>query len=64
MRHRILPPGLEALSTVIGNLAIHNEVGIVVACPSNVTDNTAVNSTIRNFVLVGNGCNNTDNLAL
>jgi hypothetical protein len=54
-------------STVIGNLAIQNsESGIQVGCPSNVTDNTAVNTGFGpnfNLVLIGNGCNNTDNLA-
>jgi hypothetical protein len=43
-------------STVIG-------VGLVVGCPSNVTDNTAVNNPGGNLVLNGTGCNNTNNVA-
>ena len=53
-------------STVIGNLAIQNsDLGIEVVCPSNVTDNTAVNTSIGpNLIFVaGTGCNSTDNLA-
>ena len=50
-------------STVIGNTATDNEmVGIVVDCPSNVTDNTAINNPERNLIL-GEGCNNTNNVA-
>ena len=37
-------------------------VGIVVDCPSNVTDNTAINNPERNLIL-GEGCNNTNNVA-
>ena len=52
-------------STVIGNTASDNiEQGISVTCPSNVTDNTAVNtSSGANLVLIGEGCNNTNNVA-
>ena len=51
-------------STVIGNLADDNtSVGIRVSCPSNVTDNTAVNNPQGNLVLNGNGCSNTNNVA-
>jgi parallel beta-helix repeat protein len=49
-------------STVIGNTATNNfEVGIEVGCPSNVTDNTAVNN--GGNLLLGDGCNNTNNVA-
>jgi hypothetical protein len=51
-------------STVIGNTVTGNvDVGIFVDCPSNVTDNTAVNNGQANLVLGGNGCNNTNNVA-
>jgi hypothetical protein len=54
-------------STVIGNTVTNNIVrGILVSCPSNVTDNTAVNnfgSNNVNLVLEGEGCNNTNNVA-
>jgi hypothetical protein len=53
-------------STVIGNTAVGaagSGVGIVVSCPSNVTDNTSVNHPRLNLVLDGNGCNNTNNVA-
>ena len=50
-------------STVIGNTAIHNFEGMSVQCPSNVTDNTAVNNQIVNLHLDGEGCNNTNNVA-
>jgi hypothetical protein len=50
-------------STVIGNTATNNTgFGIVADCPSNLTDNTAVNNA-HNLVLNGNGCNNTNNVA-
>jgi hypothetical protein len=54
-------------STVIGNTATgfaqsNISVGINVFCPSNVTDNTAVNNT-TNLKLNGDGCNNTNNVA-
>ena len=50
-------------STVIGNTATHNtEFGIVADCPSNLTDNTAVNNG-TNLVLNGDGCRSEDNLA-
>jgi hypothetical protein len=52
-------------STVIGNTALDNRtLGISVDCPSNVTNNTAVNTVEGpNLVLNGNGCNNTNNVA-
>ena len=56
-------------STLIGNVANNNGLsGISVACPSNVTDNTAIgNGTARpgfpNIELSGEGCNNTNNVA-
>jgi hypothetical protein len=50
-------------STVIGNTATNNtEFGIVADCPSNLTDNTAVNNG-TNLVLNGEGCHNEDNVA-
>ena len=50
-------------STVIGNTASNNtESGIVADCPSNLTDNTAVNNG-TNLVLNGDGCHSEDNLA-
>jgi hypothetical protein len=63
--------GIEAGqgSTVIGNTATGNfgalGAGIVVACPSNVSDNTAVNNGPAgpNLLLNGQGCNNTNNVA-
>jgi hypothetical protein len=36
-------------------------LGISVSCPSNVTDNTAVNNEIN--LAIGTGCNNTNNVA-
>jgi hypothetical protein len=54
---------VSAGSTVIGNTATGNsEVGIQADCPSNLTDNTAVNNG-KNLVLNGNGCHNEDNVA-
>jgi len=54
-------------STVIGNTAVgdphKSTVGFRVACPSNVTDNTAVNNDQGKLVLNGAGCNNTNNVA-
>jgi hypothetical protein len=53
-------------STVIGNNATDNHdpgIGIEVSCPSNVTDNTAVNNAYQNLLLNGTGCNNTNNVA-
>jgi hypothetical protein len=52
-------------STVIGNTAngtFPSRFGIAVDCPSNVTDNTAVNYE-TNLVLGGDGCTNTNNVA-
>jgi hypothetical protein len=52
-------------STVIGNTvtATFQGAGISVSCPSNVTDNTAINNGGSNLVLAGAGCNNTNNVA-
>jgi hypothetical protein len=51
-------------STVIGNTAMGgSRFGFFVICPSNLTDNTAVNNTFRNLELVGEGCHNEDNVA-
>jgi hypothetical protein len=53
-------------STVIGNTAVNSSdpgFGFLVSCPSNVTDNTAVNSNRANLLLDGTGCNNTNNVA-
>jgi hypothetical protein len=50
-------------STVIGNTANGNFIGIRVACPANLTDNTAVNNLLENLELGGEGCHNEDNLA-
>jgi hypothetical protein len=53
----------NAGSTVIGNTAISNaREGISVVCPSNVTDNTAINSG-GNLSFLGDGCSNTNNVA-
>jgi hypothetical protein len=49
-------------STVIGNVASSSVFGIFVSCPSNVTDNTAVNNG-TNLLLEGQGCNSTNNVA-
>ena len=54
-------------STVIGNTATNNSgfgmgFGISADCPSNLTDNTAVNNH-TNLVLNGDGCHNEDNVA-
>ena len=49
-------------STVIGNTIMDAFSGLVVDCPSNLTDNTAVNNG-TNLVLNGDGCNNTNNVA-
>jgi hypothetical protein len=58
-------------STVIGNTATDNPgapgnplggFGIVAVCPSNLTDNTAVNNK-TNLVLNGDGCHSEDNVA-
>jgi hypothetical protein len=47
---------------VIGNTATNNTVGLSVTCPSNLTDNTAVNNLLSNLQ-IGDGCHNEDNLA-
>jgi hypothetical protein len=49
-------------STVIGNTATNKSVsGIQASCPTNLTDNTAVNNG-TNLVLNGDGCNKTNNV--
>jgi hypothetical protein len=54
-------------STVIGNTVTDTSpgpgIGLSVDCPSNVTNNTAVNNSGANLVLNGNGCNDTNNVA-
>jgi hypothetical protein len=50
-------------STVIGNTANGNFIGIRVACPANLTDNTAVNNQLINLLLNGEDCHSEDNLA-
>jgi hypothetical protein len=51
-------------STVLGNTVTASgggaAFGIAVSCPSNVTNNTSLNS---GLILNGNGCNNTNNVA-
>jgi hypothetical protein len=37
--------------------------GIVVSCPSNVINNTAVNNNPANLVLNGTGCSDVNNVA-
>jgi hypothetical protein len=55
-------------STVTGNTALgipnFSPLGISVSCPSNVTDNTAINNRSANLELNGAGCNNTNNVTL
>jgi hypothetical protein len=54
--------GINRGSTVIGNTATNNAlVGISADCPSNITDNTAINNGTN--VIIGSGCNNTNNVA-
>jgi parallel beta-helix repeat protein len=54
---------VSAGSTAIGNTATGNrDAGIKADCPSNLTDNTAVNNG-TNLVLNGEGCHNEDNVA-
>jgi hypothetical protein len=59
--------GIGQGSTVIGNTVLGHlgdqYVGIAVACPSNVIDNTIVGFTVSNLSLSGDGCNNTNNVA-
>jgi hypothetical protein len=55
--------GASAGSTVIGNTVMNNGDGLFVDCPSNVTNNTAVNNIGANLRLIGDGCNNTNNVA-
>jgi hypothetical protein len=54
-------------STVIDNTAVGVPpaigIGFLVSCPSNVTNNTAVNNGRGNLVLLGEGCNNANNVA-
>jgi parallel beta-helix repeat protein len=49
-------------STLIGNIADGNrQIGIRVACPSNLSNNTAIGNA-SNLVLTGTGCRDRDNL--
>jgi hypothetical protein len=49
-------------SAVIGNIADGNSrIGIRAACPSNLTNNTAIGNN-RNLVLIGNTCRNEGNV--
>ena len=49
-------------SALTGNIADGNSaIGIRVACPSNLTDNTAIGNP-RNLVLAAKGCRNDGNL--
>ena len=53
-------------STVIGNTTsstFPEQRQIEVSCPSNVTNNTAVNNLNGNLVLIGNACNSINNVA-
>ena|SRR5215472_11923677 len=49
--------------SLIGNISKNNQTGFLVTCPSNVTDNTAINDVAGNLVLNGAGCNNTNIVA-
>jgi parallel beta-helix repeat protein len=56
----------ESGSTVIGNTANFNRVGIGATCPSNLTDNTAVRNieaNIQLFVVNPGDCHSEDNVA-
>ena len=71
--------GIDATGTLRGNIATHDVVGIHAGvgstvigntfaglqanCPSNRTDNTAVNNTVQDLLLEGQGCHNEDNVA-
>jgi parallel beta-helix repeat protein len=49
-------------STLIGNIADGNsQIGVRVACPSNLTNNTAIGNG-RNLVLIGKTCRNDGNV--
>jgi hypothetical protein len=54
--------GITIEGTAIGNTVTGYGVGIAATCPSNLTDNTAVNNG-TNLVLNGAGCHNEDNVA-
>jgi hypothetical protein len=64
-RSRVGNLEIDQGSTVIGNTVTDTfpGIGLSVACPSNVTDNTVVGNGMANLVLGGNGCNNTNNVA-
>jgi hypothetical protein len=50
-------------STLIGNIADGNsQIGIRVACPSNLSNNTAIGNVVRDLVLTGTGCRDGGNL--
>jgi hypothetical protein len=55
--------GVGVGSTVIGNTVAGTFAGLIAQCPSNLTDNTAVNNTVQDLVLEGQGCHNEDNVA-
>jgi hypothetical protein len=55
---------VSAGSTVIGNTVDSNFIGLVVDCPSNVTDNTATGNDLHNLVLNGKGCKSLERLGL
>jgi hypothetical protein len=58
-----LGTSLSAGSTVIGNAAFNNtQIGFSVDCPSNLTDNTAIDNP-TNLTLNGTTCHNEDNVA-
>jgi hypothetical protein len=55
--------GVGKGSTVIGNTATGAaRFGLIVECPSNLTDNTSVDNAF-NLELIGEGCTNTNNVA-
>jgi hypothetical protein len=54
--------GIFIQGLAIGNSAIGNGVGISATCPSNVTDNVAINNG-KNLVLSGAGCKTKNNVA-
>jgi hypothetical protein len=63
-KNRVIGLEIGQGSTVIGNTATNSfDVGISVSCPANVTDNTAVGNGAINLELLGQGCNNTNNVA-
>jgi hypothetical protein len=57
--NEIVGIGASAGSTVIGNSVMFTGQGLVVTCPSNVTNNTVTEGTLE---LIGTGCKNTNNV--